>query len=194
MEGEALRFIREEIKRQLNIVLNGVAGSNTSQTETIDNLFPGMNSIDSKPVMHPYGFVSRATAGTTSVAARIGDHFGARMVLGHRDAERPEIENGETMLYNSTGEQIYVKHGDIIFTGPKVHIGSSQATEPFVLGLVFQKFAHDILTLIEQHVHVTRAPGAVTSEPTNFADFLALKQDPIDNARVLSDKIFGEKG
>lgn len=194
MDGDQIRFIREEIKRQINIIINSETGTTTSQTEVIQNLFPGMPNTEARPVVHPYGLVSRATQGTISVTSKTGDHPGNRMVLGHRDKSRPDLDEGEVMLYNSTGEQIYVKHGDIIFTGPKVHIGSKDAKEPFVLGLVFQKFTDTMLQLIEQHTHITSAPGALTSEPTNQLQFTQIRLDPIENSNILSDKIFGEKG
>lgn len=191
--SELIKIIRQEIAKATNIILSGQAGSNTEQIETIDNLFPGMPSVNDRPVMHPFGISSRAPAGTISVNGRMGDHPGNRVVLGHRDKGRPQIDSGEVMLYNSSGEQIYVKHGDIIFTGPKVHIGSQSADEPFVLGLVFRQFADNLLQLLFDHAHITGAPGGTTSAPINQLQFEELRQDPILSNAILSDKIFGEK-
>lgn len=193
-QSDIIKTIRQEVAKALNVILAGVAGPNAIDSETIQNLFPGMPDIPTRPVMHPYGHVSRAANGTASIVAKMGDHVGNRIVIGHRDKARPSVDEGETMLYNSSGEQIYIKHGDIIFTGPKIHIGSSAAAEPFVLGLVFQSFANQLLQLIEEHTHVTSAPGSATSPPINQTDFENLRQDPISNSAILSDKIFGEKG
>ncbi len=110
-ESEQLRFIREEIKRQLNVILCASAGANTEQKETIDELYPGMPSITDRPVMHPYGLSSRAPAKTISVTARVGDHVGNRMVIGHRDKDRPALENGETAIYNAHGVRVTLLKG-----------------------------------------------------------------------------------
>ncbi len=200
MDAETIRFVKEEIKRQLNIILNSASGANTSQTETIDSLYPGMPGIDDRPVMHPFGFVSRATQGTISVTARVGADIQNRMTLGHRDKMRPDVEEGEVMLYNSTDDKIYVSHGKIISTTPHwveksdlIHIGSEDAKEPFVLGLIFQAFEDKFLQLMRDHRHVTSAPGALTSIPDNTLDIEEIRQSPILDNKILSDKIFGEK-
>jgi len=87
MIANLVGFVRKEIERQLNVILSGQAGANTStENETIDNLYPGMPSIESRPVMHPYGFVSRAPRKTISVTGKQGAGPQNRMTLGHRDS------------------------------------------------------------------------------------------------------------
>lgn len=125
MDAESLRFLREEIKRSLNIILTAVAGANEdTQTEIIQNLYAGSPNTEAKPVMHPYGFVSRAAPQTTSVVIRRGDHPASLMILGHRDGDRPAVENGETMLYNLDGQMIYLKTGELIETLKKLTINA----------------------------------------------------------------------
>ncbi len=109
MEPNTLKFIRDEIKRQLNVILGGLAGANDAiETETIQQLYPGMPDIPDRPVMHPSGFASRAPSGTTQVTGRIGASPESRMVLGHRDGLRKGLglQAGEAMIYGSNGTDV----------------------------------------------------------------------------------------
>lgn len=107
LDAEILRAIRQEVARALNVLLSGQAGANTAEKETVDSLYPGSPSIPDRPVMHPFGFVSRAPAGTISVTGRQGASPENRLVLGHRDSTRPaDLEVGEAILYASDGEQV----------------------------------------------------------------------------------------
>lgn len=108
-DPDIIRFIRTEIAKQLNVILSGVAGTTTKESEDIEQLFPGMATITSRPVMHPYGISSRAPKGTISVVGRQGEHYGNRLVLGHRDKNRPEVQEGEVFLYNEHGGIIRLK-------------------------------------------------------------------------------------
>lgn len=187
-DAEMMRFIREEIKKQLNVILSGKAGTNTIQTEDIEEMFPGMPTIPGRPIMHPFGISSRAPRGTIQVTARAGEHTGNRMVLGHRDKSRPACQAGELVLYNAHGQQIRLENGEI-------KIGSASSSEPFVLGLVFQKFAQDLLTMFKDHKHMVTAPGAFTAalDPATIQKEIELKASPIDDKAILSDLIMGEK-
>jgi hypothetical protein len=201
-DAELRKLIKDEIKQQINIILNAETSDNTSQTESINALFPGMPVIENRPVMHPYGFVSRAPEGTISVVAKTGDHPGNRMVLGHRDKNRPTVQSGETMLYNEFGDKIYVSQGIIRATTPKwiteadsIFIGSESADEPFVLGKVFKNyFAEPLLDQLRVETHISGIPGYPTSIPQNAAQYAQIEASPIMDEKILSDKIFGEKG
>lgn len=193
MDAEAVRFVRQEIERQLNVILTGSAGATDQFKETISNQFPGMPDIPGRPVMHPYGLVSRAPQGTLSVTGRMGEHVGNRMVLGHRDKNRPSLAEGEVMLYNEFGQQMYVKNGNVILNAKKVSLGSAAAAEPFVLGNVFQAMMETVLEAIATHTHASNVPSAPTSPPLNAAVFEAQKASPVADKVILSDEIFGEK-
>lgn len=156
--------MKEEIARQVNIILYGAASNATSDQEDIDDLFPGMSSIQGRPVMHPFGFVSRATKGTVSVIARIGAHFGNRMVMGHRDSNRPtDIVEGESGMYNAFGKRITLKK-------TKILIGSGTATEPGVLGNVLLAALTEILSELKTLTDAIKTgPVAITTTPGNPA-------------------------
>lgn len=185
-DADQTRFIKQEIERQLNVILTGSAGANDQFKETISNQFPGMPDIPDRPVMHPYGLASRAPRGTLSVTARMGEHIGNRMTIGHRDKNRPELAEGEAILYNQFGQQIYLKEGEI-------HIGSKAADEPFVLGNVFKTMMDALLQAVLAHTHQSNVPSAPTGPPLNAPAFQAIKDSPIDDGAILSDEIFGEK-
>lgn len=175
MDAEIQRFIREQIKQQLNIILSGAAGDNDSMTETIDTLFPGMPGITGRPVMHPFGFVSRATPGTISVTAKVGADIQNRMTLGHRDKGRPtDLLAGETCVYSTSGYRLVWKEGSLM-------IGKGDDLEEAVMGETLNDFLTQLIELIVDHTHAS--PG---SPPTNEEDFIQLQTDFLDNDKILS--------
>lgn len=174
-DADVLRFIREEIRRQLNVILPGSAGGNTSQTEDIDQMLPGMPTITERPVMHPYGFASRAARGVISVVARVGDHLGNRLVLGHRDKDRPaSLAEGEACIYS-------VGKFEIRVAKDRVQIGKDGTYETAVVGEKLTEFLTELMTQLIQHTHP--APGA---PPTNVAAFTQAKTQYIDNGKILA--------
>lgn len=137
IDPEIVAFVRAEIARAANVILVGRSANATTQKEDIQELFTAMATIEKSPVMHPYGFVSRAKKSTTSVVARQGDHIGNRVVLGHRDDDRPAIEaEGEVMLYNANGDQVYLKSGKVIVTSDEVHLTKENPSDAMALASV----------------------------------------------------------
>lgn len=187
IDSEIQSYIQREITKQVLIILSGQAGANDSQSENIDNLYPSMPSITGRPVMHPFGMVSRAPNGTISVTARQGDHPGNRMVLGHRDSNRPTVNEGEVILYNQFGQQIYLESG-------KIHIGKKSTSDPAVVGNELKAFLISLIGWLLTHTHVTSAPGAPTSPPQETADLNSIKSDNVTNDKILSQEVFIEKG
>lgn len=109
MTPELQRFVKQEVARQLNVILSGSSGDNTKiENETINSLYPGSPQISARPVMHPYGIASRAPVGTIQVTAKQGADAHNRIVLGHRDDLRQGlgIKEGETMIYASDGKTV----------------------------------------------------------------------------------------
>lgn len=186
MSPEIRRQIAEEVRRQVNIILSGQAGTTGQFTETIENLFPGMPSIEDRPVMQPFGVSSRAPRGTISVTARQGEHAGNRLVLGHRDANKPPVQSGETTLYNEFGQQIYLQNGSI-------RIGNQQTDNPAVVGNEMKSFLLALIDWLLNHNHVGNL-GAPTSPPVQAADLSTIKAQNIDNDNILSQLVFILKG
>lgn len=178
MSPEIRKFIQDEVKKQVNIILSGQAGANTQFVETIDNLFPGMPSILNRPVLHPYGYVSRAPQGTLSVTARMGDHAGNRMVIGHRDANRPAVGPGESAIYNVNGYEVRLAAGT-------VQIGKNGTFETAVVGDTLVTLLSQLLDLLATHTHIGNL-GAPTSPPQQASDFTQLKSDFVANERILA--------
>ena len=67
--GRPRRLIRDEVKRQLNIILSGAAGANGlgPRTRLSSAYTQVLHRSPARPVMHPYGIASRAPAGTIQV-------------------------------------------------------------------------------------------------------------------------------
>lgn len=183
IDPEVRKFLKDEIRRHLNIVLSGVSGANTEEHETIGNLFPGMPDIEKRPVSHPYGYASRAKNGTIQVNARMGDHVGNRIVISHRDANRPkDLAEGESVIYSSGGLKVYLRNG-------KIQIGSETSSDPVVLYNELKTLMESILTHVMAHTHIGNM-GFETSAPLNNADFTT---DKNNIPTIASGKVFTEK-
>lgn len=177
VEPDLRRFIRAEISRQMNIILSGVAGNfdPTAFTEDIEEMYPGADTITARPVMHPFGFVSSAPRGTLQVVARQGEHPSNRLVLGHRDAERPtDIAEGTAKMYSIAGFQVYAGEDGI-------YVGKNSATEPLVLGTATNEFLVALLDLLVAHVHP--APGAPSDKSVDFTN---LKIQTVEANKLIS--------
>lgn len=185
-ESELLNFIRREIKKQVNVVLAGLSGQNTSTTEDIASQYPGAPLVQARPVMHPYGIVSRAPANTIQVVARVGDHPGNRMVLGHRDAKRPEVQAGEVQLYNQFGQAIYLKNGEI-------HIGKATSTNPVPVGNEILDFLKQFVAAYKAHAHTGNLGFKTPLNPDDVQAAQELDDNFLENKKILSDYIFVDK-
>lgn len=178
MDSEDVAFMRAEIKRQVQIILFGTTGNTTpdAQTEDIQQMTPGMTTITSRPVMHPYGFASRAPTNTLSVVTRCGDHAGNRMVMGHRDAKKPAVANpGESAQYSAGGYVFRCQNG-------KVTVEKNGEVETFVVGDTLSELLGQFLQAIAIHTHA--APG---TPPTNAVTFTDLKENFVDNKMILAE-------
>lgn len=195
-ESQIRRLIREEVAQQLNVILNAAAGSNDSQTETISALFPGSPEIPGRPVMHPYGFVSRATQGTISVIAKVGASIQNRMTLGHRDSKRPSLQVGEAAVYSKGGFTARVENEKVIvgeiagyqvqMTKSQILLGKGGTLEPAIMGTTAVDFFKALIELIIAHTHMGNL-GIQTPPPLNIADFVQLKAQQLDNNHLLAE-------
>lgn len=171
---EIIRFIRKEISQQMNVILSGAAGEGDGQTETIDTLYPGGESMTKRPKASPYGFTSIAKRGTISVVAKQGENTANRIILSHRDANAPKVEEGESKMYSSAGYQLYAALDGL-------YCGKGEADEPLVLGTKLNELLGQILDLLIAHVHPS--PGAPSDKS---ADFTQLKTQQITPKKILA--------
>ena len=151
--------LRREIANQvMQVLLSGNTAAtqvdDVPGTESIDNSPPGMPTIKGRPLAHPYGMVSRAPKGTAQVVARQGSHPGNRIVLLHRDKDRPSLgADGEVMLYDAFGNQIHLKDGEILI-GKDATKEAARKTDEVQITIT----ADDVLTMA-----LTSAAGPVTA-------------------------------
>ena len=186
ISSEIKRLIREEIKRYTDIVIGSQAGPNTRYTESCQNMASVYPNIE-YPIAHPYGYCSRAAAGTVNLTVRQGDRPDNRIVISHRDVNRPEINGGEVLLYNEHGQRIYLENGNI-------RIGTMDTDNKAVVGNELKSMLQELITLISTHTHITSAPGAPTSAPNEATQFLEIKANNVDNDEILSNYVFVDKG
>lgn len=121
------KWIADLVKQQVTIILSGNTAAtqvnDVPGTESIDNLFPGCPTVEGRPVAHPYGLVSRAPKGTAQVTARQGEHPANRIVLLHRDKNRPAIGDGDTWLYDNHGNQVKLIEGKVVVKSNAIELG-----------------------------------------------------------------------
>lgn len=181
-ESDILRMISQVVKQELAAIRMATINSNQDQNRSTFQHFSSSSPIQNARNIQPFGISSRAPAGTSCLAIPIAYDPTHINVVGHFDESRPTGEDGETLLYNSFGQLIYLSDG-------KIQIGSKAAAENLVLGQVFKTFAANLLELIANHTH-----AGLGYPPANAADFEALKSSPINDGAILSDENFTEKG
>lgn len=172
------RMIIQIVEQRLQILTSGSAGANGLTSETIDNLFAGSPSIPDRPIMRPFGFVSRAPKGTISVVGQQGHHPGNRLVLGHRDNPQLSIAEGETALYSIGGYRTIIQNGQLL-------VGKGDVLEPVVMGTTANDFLIALLNLLIAHTHIGNL-GAPTSAPQNAQAFTDLRTQNLDNGKLLA--------
>jgi phage gp45-like len=185
-ELEIRDYVRRLIRQELAPILMGSIQSNETVLRSTVQRFATEGQIQNLRSILPYGLSTKAPAQTPGLVVPIASDPTHLNVVGHFDGSRPDLSDGETILYNSSGQLIYLKEG-------KIQIGSKASAENLVLGQIFKAFMSQVLELIAQHTH-TGNLGYPTSPPTNAADFESKKSSPIDDGAILSDLVFTEKG
>jgi len=183
-ESEMIRFIRQVIREEFapiamaQIISNADQMRTTFQRTSSDSQFPNARNIQ------PFGFSSRAPVGTDALSVPIGNNPTHVNVVGHFDANRPAVSDGEVMIYNEFGQQVYLKDGS-------VHLGISTAAHPVPLGDVLKTALDNLLIAILAHTHVGNI-GYPTGTPINAADFESIKASPIEDNTMNSSVVFTE--
>lgn len=177
-DPEMKRFIRKEIERAMKVITSGASGDTTMSTEDIQSLMPGMPTIPARPIMHPYGFASRAPNGMISVTAQQGEHPGNKLTLGHRDKDAPQVDEGESVQYSQGNFQVVVKKGEIF-------VGKGGDLEHMVVGETLKQVLISLITKINAHTHLGNL-GYPTGVPQNVADFTQIQTENLDNDKILA--------
>jgi hypothetical protein len=186
MTPEDKRWVMQAIKLQLKIITSGSAGNSTMTTQDIENLMPGMPTIPARPIMHPFGFASRAPKGLIAVTAQQGENPGNKLTLGHRDKDAPDVDEGEGVAYSVGGYTIFIKNNELT-------IGKDGDLEHMVVGETLKTVLTALITAIVAHEHLYIPPlvPAVTSPiptgpPINAADFTLIQTENLDTDKILA--------
>lgn len=183
-EGQVRGVIRKVIRQELAQILLG------STTANKDQFYSSVQRFDETPIDNnrkilPFGISSRAPVGTQGLVVPVNGDPTHLVVVGDFDANRPTLNDGESMLYDQFGHVVYCSES-------KIQIGTKAAAENFVLGQVFKTFANNLLQAIAEHTHIGNL-GYETSPPDNAEAFVELQASPINDEEILSDQIFGVK-
>lgn len=195
------RYIREEIKRHLNIILTVTSDKSKSiDTTTLKAIYNEQEETGAEqiavPVAHPFGFVSRAPNQIFTVIGRVGEYQGSMMVLGYRDEKRPECDVGDTVIYSSNPQQGTVRRK--IKISSDIKIGSDSSGEPLVLGNVMKSFITDLITTLQTTpIGLTTSPGnPIAPNPSFVTATNALKAQYVTTpaTNIVSTISFTERG
>lgn len=178
MTPDMKKFVRDEVRRQLKVITSGAAGETTMTTEDIQSFMPGAPTIPARPIMHPFGFASRAPNGMISVTAQQGEHPGNKLTLGHRDKDAPSVDEGESVQYSSGGYRVVVKMGEIF-------VGKGDDLEHMVVGETLKTVLIALITQINLHTHLGNL-GYPTGVPQNATDFTDIQTNNLDNDKILA--------
>lgn len=178
IDPEVRRLIVKEIQRQMKVITSGSCAGSTMTTEDIAGFMPGAPTIPGRPIMHPFGFASRAPQGLISVTAQQGEHPGNKLTLGHRDKDAPAVAEGESVQYSLGGYQVMVKNGEIF-------VGKGSELEHMVVGETLKAFLLAVIDAIVKHTHLGNL-GYPTGVPQNVADFNTAKANFLDNNKILA--------
>lgn len=161
INAELTRYIRKEIERQMNVILSGVAGNATEQTEDVQQLFPSMPTITQRPVMHPFGLSSAAPDNTLSVVAKQGEHIGNRIVLGHRDKNKPSTAKGEVVLYDQFGRTIELREKGMLISNPNGTFAAKSNGQELM-----EILERLLITIINAKTNTILGPQPLIPDPT----------------------------
>jgi phage gp45-like len=188
IDAEITRFIRDEIKRQMDVILAGSTGDNSKiVNEDIENMYPGMPTILQRPVMHPYGFVSRAPAKTLQVVGKQGEHLGNRVVLGHRDGARPtDLASGESQQYSSTFYAVRASKDKLRFgqttdgtdAGFAGQTSFTLSNEPGAEGFTFVTKKGSLIQMtFDGSINIVSSDGSYLNLNSNTGEFSLVSKD-----------------
>lgn len=172
--SELERYVNVQIEKKLNVVLRGNCARATTTTESIENLFPGMPTIEARPLVEPFGFHGIAPDGTVNYTARVGSHYGGRVVFGHLDSRRPALRTGESAIYSVAGYVVSAGNGALT-------VSKGGVSETMVVGDTLLGFLSALISLIATHSH-----PALGAPPAQAAQFIALGTSFLDNGKILA--------
>ena len=172
IDPDTQRFIIKEIEKRMNLITGGQAGANTETTQNIDNVYAGHPTMEERPIMHPYGMVSRAPRGTLAVTAQQGSHPGNKMTLGHRNAKPPTVAEGESALYSRDGFTFKVENGQILFgkSGDFETVAVGDTLKTLLIAIIDAIIAHDHLGNLGYPTSTVRIPTPFTDAKANFLE------------------------
>lgn len=182
LDADDVRFIREEIGRQVGIILTGQTQNSAANHSDIINMFAGMPAIEKKPTIFPYGYASVAPDNVQAIIGRMGSHFGNRIILGHRAADRPtDLAKGEAAVYSVGGYSIRVKNGS-------VQVGKGGVYETQVVGETLAQALSALISALASHTHMYDDAGSpsVTQPPQNASAITNVSSNFIDNGKILA--------
>jgi len=183
-EAQMINLIRRVVREELAPIMLATLKTNTSVQRSDVQRTPSEGVIQNLRNVQPYGVSSRAPAGTTMMTTPVAGDPSHILMTGAFDPNKPDMSDGETILYNAFGQLIYLKNGSI-------HLGVKAAAHPVNLGDVIQSVLSQFLADYAAHTHIGNL-GAPTGVPNNAAAAEALKSSPVDDGGINSQVVFTE--
>lgn len=184
-DGEIRDLIRREVREALAPIMMGFVVSNENVQRSTVKRMSMEGPIPNTRNIQPFGIASRAPVGTEGLMIPVNSDPTHINMVGHFDKSKPDVDEGETTLYDKFGHLVYLSE-------TKMQFGSKASANPMMLGDIVQDLFSNMLQLISDHVHIGNL-GYPVGAMSKKAELLELKASPVDDGAIISDKCFTEK-
>jgi hypothetical protein len=185
-EAEIIRLVKQIVREELAPILMANVVSNESQLRSTIQRFSTDSEISNLRNIQPYGVSSRAPVGTSCLVIPVDGNPSHLNMVGHFDSAKPSTQDGEFILYDAYGHEVYLSQS-------KMQFGSKNSANPMMLGDIVQTLLGGVMDAIAQHQHLDQSGTSLTMPPNNAAAFEAFKASPIMDGGIISSKCFTEK-
>lgn len=186
-----IETIKTVIRREFTPIFMALVNGNDNATRVTVQRFPTEGEISNVRSLQPYGFASKAKPLTPTLIIPIAGNATNLTSIGNFDEQRPQVQDGEALLYGPEGQVILMK------TGGTIHQGSQAAANPAVLGDVLVTFLRQVIrSFLDSPSIGEGATGPVFLNPTIRTMLEQYLMEGLDNpsTNILAQKIFLERG
>lgn len=190
-ESDVIRLIKQVIRKEMAQILMGTLVSNQDKFRSTAQRFDE-SPTDQMRRIQPFGLSSRAPAKTPCLIVPVAGDPSHLNIVGDFDTNKPEVADGEALLYGADGQVIFMK------TGGTIHQGTKTAASPVVLGDILQQALDSIIEHITQSTQIAFDSFGLPCilDPTVKVNLTTDKTNYVDDAstNILAQKNFVERG
>lgn len=190
VDPEVIRQIKKIVREEMAKVLKATVTANQDALTVSVRRFASDSGMPGLKKIQPYGLSSRAPAGTPTVILPVDNNPSHLNTVGEIDPNRPNQNDGETILYDAYGHIVYLSQS-------KMQFGSKGSANPMVLGDILQEFEDQVWNAILNASQIGWAAGGIPVflDPGIRSTITTAKENLVDEASTnfLSQKCFTER-